>query len=53
MKKFYRRRVEASGDSEERGKRRAALLKLGAMLVFAVIVIVIGSIAWFTMNTQG
>lgn len=50
MKKFYRRRVEASGDTEERGKRRAALLKLGAMLVFAVIVIVIGSIAWFTMN---
>jgi len=50
MTNFIRRRKQASGDTEDRDKRRAALLKLGALLIFSVIVIVIGSIAWFTMN---
>lgn len=50
MTKFIRRRKQASGDTDERDRRRAALFKLGALLVFSVIVIVIGSIAWFSSN---
>lgn len=52
MTNFIRRHRQASGDTENRDKRRAALLKLGALLVFCVIVIVIGSISWFTMNRE-
>lgn len=37
-------------EEERRKMRRAALVKMAAMLVFVIVVMIFGSIAWFTMN---
>ena len=37
---------------ELRKMRRLSLLKLGAMGIFAAIIVIFGSIAWFTMNKE-
>ena len=42
----------ASDELEQQRIRKAALIKLGAMLVLSVILLIFSSIAWFTMNKE-
>lgn len=42
----------AAPDNENKKRRKAALIKFGIMAVFAAIVLIFGSIAWFTMNRE-
>ncbi|MBR4626634.1 MAG: hypothetical protein IKO47_02855 [Ruminococcus sp.] len=42
--------IQNASANEKRRVKRAAVLKLGALLIFTVIVIVIGSLSWFSAN---
>lgn len=39
-----------SEEEDRRKRRKAAIIKMLAMLIFCIVVLIFGSIAWFTMN---
>ena len=52
MKKLNINRPPLTEEQERRKVRRAALIKMAAMGIFVVVVMVFGSIAWFTVNKE-